>query len=78
MRLYIEDNIDIIKYVASIVDIEIVKTVLKEKLASEEIGSDYVIKFADCEALIIDKVDFIHRYGSIASKRIFVDYKLSY
>lgn len=78
MSLFIEDNIDIIKYVASIVDIEIVKIILKKKLSCEDIEPSYVIKFVNCEALIIDKADFIHEYGSEKAKRIFVDYKLSY
>lgn len=78
MRLFIEDNVDIIKYVAGIVDIEMVKIVLEKKLASADIEPSYVIKFANCRALIIDKADFIHEYGSEKAKRVFVDYKLSY
>ena len=78
MRLFIEDNIDIVKYVASIVDIEMVKIVLVKKLSSEDIEASYVIKFVNCEALIIDKADFIHEFGCEKAKRIFVDYKLSY
>jgi len=78
MRLFLGDNIEIIKYKGSRVDIEIVKAVLKEKLASEEIDKDYIVKFADCEALILDKANFIYQFGSAKSKRIYVDYKLSY
>jgi len=57
--------------------------VLKERLSREDIEDSYVRNFINCESIdkkhnniSMDKIIFIHKYGSRRAKRIAIDEKL--
>ena len=76
-------NILVIKYIAREIDKEDLEEVLKDVLSREDIEEKYVRDFLNCSIIDrnssniqMDKIIFIHKYGSKKAKKIAVDEKL--
>ncbi len=76
MKLFIEDNINVVKYLYESIDPELVVDVLIEKLDKGEMTREYMKNFLDLEILEMDKVSFIREYGDKETKKLLVDCKL--
>ena len=75
---FVEDNIEVVKFLYESIDLDMVEAVLKEKLSSEDIDRDYIINFLELKVLEMDKLGLVKEYGSKKCKQIVVDYKLSF
>ncbi len=83
MIKFLKENILVIKYLIKDISIEELEGVLKERLSSEDIEESYVRNFINCESInkkynniSMDKIVFIHKYGSSRAKRVAIDEKL--
>ncbi|NYC94273.1 hypothetical protein [Clostridium acetobutylicum] len=72
----VKSNVRVLKYI-KFENQDILKSILCDKLASDEINREYIVDFLETSAINIDKIKFIHKYGSKKAKMYTVDYKLS-
>jgi len=77
LKVFLKDNINILKYLYETVDIDLVVELLKEKVAEEHIEHGYVKDYLELEILEMDKLNFIREFGSKEAKKALIDYKLS-
>ena len=77
LKVFIHENINVVKYIYESIDVDIVVEILKEKIKDENIEKKYIEDFLELEILEMDKINFVREYGSMNAKRILVDYKLS-
>ncbi|OOM16420.1 hypothetical protein [Clostridium saccharobutylicum] len=77
LKIFISENINVVKYIYESIDVETVVEVLMEKVKNETIEKKYIEDFLELEILDMDKINFIREYGSKNAKKILVDYKLS-
>ena len=77
LKIFISDNIKVVKYVYELIDPELVVEVLMEKLEKDNMTEEYMKDFIELEILEMDKIRFIYEYGSKKTKIMLVDYKLS-
>ena len=77
IKVFIYENINVVKYIYGSIDVEIVVEVLKEKVKDENIEKKYIEDFLELEILEMDKINFIREFGSKNAKKLLVDYKLS-
>lgn len=77
LDIFIEDNINVLKYAYDSVDIDNVVEVLKRKFSLNEVSKEYVEDFMKIEILEMDKINFIKDYASKEVKKMLVDYELS-
>lgn len=77
LKIFISDNVNIVKYVYDSLDIDTVLEIIKEKIAKEDLEYKYMKNFLELEVLEMDKVAFIKENGSKNAKMILIDYKLS-
>ena len=79
---FIKANVLVVKYIYNKIDIDELMEVLKEVLSKEDVEEKYVRDFLNCSLIDrngeinIDKIIFIHKYGSKKAKKIAVDEKL--
>ena len=80
---FLKENILVVKYVYKEIEIEEIEKVLKEVISKEDVEEKYIRDFLSCsiidrnsEAIPIDKIMFIYKYGSKKAKKIAVDEKL--
>ena len=80
---FLKVNILVIKYITKEINKVDIKEILKEVLSKEDVEEKYVRDFLHCsmidrnsEIVPIDKIMFIHKYGSKKSKKIAVDERL--
>ena len=76
MKLFIKDNINVVKYIYESIDPELVVEVLIEKLNEGDMTRQYMMDFLDLEILEMDKISFIKEYGDKETKKLLVDCKL--
>ncbi len=76
LKIFIGDNINIVKYVYDSIDIDTILEIIKEKICKDDIDTKYMRDFLELEVLEMDKVDFVKNYGSKNAKMILIDYKL--
>ena len=76
MKLFIKDNINVVKYIYESIDPELVVEVLIEKLNDGDMTREYMMDFLDLEILEMDKISFIKEYGDKETKKLLVDCKL--
>lgn len=76
LKIFIGDNINIVKYVYDSIDIETILDIIKEKICRDDIDDKYMRDFLELEVLEMNKVEFVKNYGSKKAKMILVDYKL--
>ena len=76
MKLFIKDNINVVKYIYESIDPELVVEVLIEKLNEGDMTREYMMDFLDLEILEMDKISFIKEYGDKETKKLLVDCKL--
>ena len=77
IKVFIHENINVVKYIYESIDVDIVVEILKEKIKAENIEKKYIEDFLELEILEMDKINFIREYGSKNAKKLLVDYKLS-
>src|SRR5471030_15166 len=77
IKIFIHENIKVVKYIYESIDVELVVEVLKEKIKDDNIEKKYIEDFLDIEILEMDKINFVREYGSKNAKMLLVDYKLS-
>jgi len=77
LKIFIRDNINILKYAYGAIEPEIVVEILIDKLKEDEFTKEYMGAFLDLEILEMDKIRFISEYGNKRTKKLLVDYKLS-
>lgn len=77
VRMFMYENINVVKYIYESIDIELVVEVLKEKIKDDNIERKYIENFLELEVLEMDKINFVRDYGSKNAKKILVDYELS-
>ena len=77
VRLFIEANINVVKYIYESIDVELVVEVLTEIVKRNDVSRKYIKDFLELEILEMDKINFIREYGSKNAKKYLVDYKLS-
>ncbi|MCR3761251.1 hypothetical protein KYB31_19945 [Clostridium felsineum] len=75
-KQFIKANIKVLKYI-KFEDDSTIKDILIDKLNSNEVERQYVVDFLEIRAIKMDKIKFIHKYGSKKAKMYTVDYKLS-
>ncbi|MGM9536537.1 MAG: hypothetical protein ACI3VR_14830, partial [Intestinibacter sp.] len=80
---FLKENILVIKYVYKEIGIDEIEEVLKEVISKEDVEEKYIRDFLNCgiidrnsDAIPIDKIMFIYKYGSKKAKKIAVDEKL--
>ena len=83
MKVFLRANILVIKYIVRKVEKDDVIEVLKEVLSKDDVDEKYVRDFLKCscidrdsDKIHLDKILFIHEYGSKKAKKIAVDEKL--
>ena len=77
IKLFIEANINVVKYIYESIDVDLVVEVLVNMVKKEDISREYIRDFLELEILEMDKINFIREYGSKNAKKFLVDYKLS-
>ena len=77
IKIFIHENINVVKYIYESIDVELVIEVVKEKIKDENIEKKYIEDFLELEILEMDKINFVREYGSKNAKKLLVDYKLS-
>ena len=77
IKLCIEANINVVKYIYESIDVDLVVEVLVNMVKKEDISREYIRDFLELEILEMDKINFIREYGSKNAKKFLVDYKLS-
>jgi len=77
IKVFIHENINVVKYIYESIDVDIVIDILKEKIKDDNIERKYIEDFLELEILEMDKINLIRQYGSKNAKKILVDYKLS-
>lgn len=77
IKLFVHENINVVKYIYDSIDVELVVEVLQEKIKDENIEKKYIENFLELEVLEMDKINFVREYGSKNAKKLLVDYKLS-
>lgn len=77
IKVFIHENINVVKYIYESIDVDIVIDILKEKIKDENIEKKYIEDFLELEILEMDKINFVREYGSKNAKKLLVDYKLS-
>ena len=77
VRLFIEANINVVKYIYESIDVELVVEVLMNIVKRDDISKKYIKDFLELEILEMDKINFIREYGSKNAKKYLIDYKLS-
>lgn len=77
IKVFIHENINVVKYIYESIDVELVVEVLQEKIKGENIERKYIEDFLELEILEMDKINFVREYGSKTAKKLLVDYKLS-
>ena len=77
VRLFIEANINVVKYIYESIDVELVVEVLTDIVKRNDVSRKYIKDFLELEILEMDKINFIREYGSKNAKKYLVDYKLS-
>ncbi len=84
---FLKVNILVIKHISrdmqKEVELEDLQIILKEVLSNENVDEKYVRDFLNCNVIdrnsdtfAMDKILFIHKYGSKKAKKIAVDEKL--
>ncbi|CUO41543.1 hypothetical protein [Clostridium disporicum] len=76
LKIFIGDNINIVKYVYDSIDIDTILEIIKEKICKDDIDNKYMRDFLELEVLEMDKIDFVKNYGSKNTKMTLIDYKL--
>lgn len=77
IKIFISENINVVKYIYESIDIDIVVEVLINKVKDDNIEKKYMKNFLDLEILEMNKINFVREYGSKKAKKLLVDYKLS-
>ena len=77
IKLFIEANINVVKYIYDSIEIDLVIEVLVNLVKKDNISRRYIRDFLELEILEMDKINFIREYGSKNAKKFLVDYKLS-
>lgn len=77
LKIFIGDNIKIVKYIYESIEPELVIEVLVKKLQDDKFTNQYMKDFIDLEILEMDKVKLVLEYGTKREKKLLVDYKLS-
>ena len=77
IKIFISENINVVKYIYESIDVDIVVEVLIDKIKNEDIEKKYIEDFLDLEILEMNKINFVREYGSKNAKKLLVDYKLS-
>lgn len=77
VKVFIGDNIKVVKYLYESIDPDLVVEVLMEKLKNDDFTKEYMKDFLELEILEMDKIGFVYEYGSKKAKKMLVDYKLS-
>ena len=77
IKLFIHENINVVKYIYESIDIDTVVEILKKRIKDDNIEDKYIKDFLELEILDMDKINFVREYGSKNAKKILVDYKLS-
>lgn len=77
IKMFINENINVVKYIYESIDVDLVVEVLMTKFKDENIDKKYIEDFLELDILEIDKINFIRQYGSKKAKKALVDYKLS-
>lgn len=78
LKIFIGDNIKILKYLYESLEIELVIEVLTEKIGKSNIDKKYMRDFLELEILEMDKVNFVKEQGSKEAKKALVDYMLTF
>lgn len=76
LKIFIGDNINIVKYVYDSIDIDTIVDIIKDKICKDDIDDKYMRDFLELEVLEMDKIGLVKEYGSKKAKMILVDYKL--
>ena len=77
IKIFIHENINVVKYIYESIDVDLVVGVLKGKIKDDNVEKKYIEDFLDVEILEMDKINFVREYGSKKAKILLVDYKLS-
>ena len=77
LKIFIRDNINVLKYAYDTIEPEEVVEILIDKLKEDEFSKEYMKNLLDLEILEMDKIRFIWEYGNKRTKKLLVDYKLS-
>lgn len=77
LKIFIGDNINIVKYLYESIEPELVVEVLVEKLEKDDIDEEYMKDFLDLEVLEMDKGKLVWEFGSKRAKKLVVDHILS-
>ena len=80
MVSFLKQNILVIKYLYKKLSIEKIEEALKEVISKEDVEEKYIRDFLNCsvidrnsDAIKLDKVIFIYKYGSKMAKKIAMD-----
>lgn len=74
--LFVKDNVNSIKYM-NIDNLDKLEAVLIEKVSDDEVKQSYIIDLLKLNALELNKIKLIHKYGSKKAKAYLIDFKLS-
>ncbi|EHJ02045.1 hypothetical protein CDLVIII_5572 [Clostridium sp. DL-VIII] len=77
IKLFIHENINVVKYIYESIDVNLVIEVLKEKIEDENVEKKYIEDFLELEILEMDKIGFVKEFGSKNAKKLLIDYKLA-
>ena len=83
MIAFLKKNILVVKYLYKKISIEKIEEALKEVISKEDVEEKYIRDFLNCgvidrnsDAIRLDKIMFIYKYGSKKAKKIALDEKL--
>lgn len=77
IKIFINENINVVKYIYGSIDVDLVVEVVKNKIKDENIEKKYIEDFLELEILEMNKINFVREYGSKNAKKLLVDYELS-
>ncbi|CDI49440.1 hypothetical protein [Clostridium tetani] len=75
VRSFLKVNFKVVKYLNKDYE-DLAKKIVIEEISKEDVDEDFILDFIKTEALNINKFKFIHKFGSMKAKGIFVDYNL--